>query len=278
MQLEPINFRDGESVKVSVFEASNPTDYTMLFLPAMGVRASFYKDFAAALAEKGVHVITADYRGHGHSSVRASRKNDFGYEALIEDVFEMVQFIQQRFPKTKLILSGHSLGGQINTLFAAKYPTFAQRLLLIAACSVYYKGWEGRQQTQVRLAVTLFPIISQIFGYFPGNKLGFGGRESRTVIRDWTINGKTGKYQLLGSSFNYEENLKQLELPTLAVSLNGDWMASKKAVKNLYHKLSNQSAITHLHLSGEDLNIDQVNHFNWAKKPERMVRHIKDWM
>jgi predicted alpha/beta hydrolase len=49
----------------------------------MGVRGSYYTDFAKMLSRAGFNVVTSDLRGVDSSSVRASRSCDFGYEEII---------------------------------------------------------------------------------------------------------------------------------------------------------------------------------------------------
>ena len=82
----------------------------------MGVRASYYESFAANLCEHGFNVVTADWRGQGKSSERASRTTNFGYEDIICDLRELIEHTDTWFPNTKKIIVGHSLGGQISKL------------------------------------------------------------------------------------------------------------------------------------------------------------------
>ncbi|MEM6377220.1 MAG: hypothetical protein AAF705_03345 [Bacteroidota bacterium] len=148
-------------------------------------------------------------------------------------------------------------------------------LILITACNVYYKGWKN--QAQVILAGRLFPIISKLFGYFPGNKIGFSGREAMTVMRDWSSNALTGKYKLSGSSFNYDQALQKLEKKILSFSVQDDKLASLNAIDNLLRKFHKNSNITKLHLTSEQTQIEKLNHFNWAKKSDFVVSKIVAW-
>lgn len=56
---------------------------TLLWLPALGVAARHYMPFAEALAARGVSVFVHEWRGHGSSSVRASRALSWGYRTLL---------------------------------------------------------------------------------------------------------------------------------------------------------------------------------------------------
>jgi predicted alpha/beta hydrolase len=56
---------------------------TLLFLPALAVRADRYDRFAQALATQGVSVAVPDWRGLASSSLRPRRGVDWGYPQLL---------------------------------------------------------------------------------------------------------------------------------------------------------------------------------------------------
>ncbi len=271
---EQFTYSDGETSLASIF-ASNKDEPLCIVIPAMGAKAKYYESFCSQLNAEGFNVISVDWRGIGDSSIRASRASDFGYRNLIQDLKEVVEFGQQKFPNSTVTLIGHSLGGQIASLYTSKYSDDVDDLILITACNVYYKGWDN--QTQVILAGKVFPVIAKLFGYFPGNKIGFSGREAMTVMQDWSSNALTGNYQLTGSSFNYDEALQKLEKKILTFSVQNDRLASLKAIDNLLGKFHENSTITKCHLTDENTQIEQLNHFNWAKKSDYLVSKIVSW-
>ncbi|MEM9934852.1 MAG: alpha/beta fold hydrolase [Bacteroidota bacterium] len=273
---EKISFEDGHEVDIQVYSANSSVTY--LFMPALGVRASYYLPFVEALQQESVNTVLMDYRGKGTSSVRASSKVDFGYETLIQDMAKIGDHIHEIFPSTNLVVGGHSLGGQVGCLLAARYPEKVVGILKITSCLVYHKGWSGWGNVQVRMAGTLFPLIARIVGHFPGEKVGFGGREGKTLMKDWGHNALTGRYELTGTDFNYESALHNTLKPLLSISLKGDFMASYQAVKNLYEKLHPDSPLTHHHISAEEVGIEKLNHFNWVKKPGYVAKLLADWL
>ena len=189
----------------------------------------------------------------------------------------MIDLSENWFPNTQKIIVGHSLGGQIGSLFAAQFPNAINGLILITSCSVHYKGWNKWASLKLRFAGTMFNSISKIIGYFPGNKIGFAGKESRTVIKDWSYNVRNGEYRLANSDYDYEKALKRLNKPVISISIKNDYLASRKAVENLYNKFSTESDIYHLHLTPEETGISPLNHFTWAKKPEYFSEIIEKW-
>jgi predicted alpha/beta hydrolase len=243
----------------------------------MGVRAIYYKSFANALRLEGFNVVLMDWRGYGSSTIRANRKTDFGYEQLINDVHDLILEVKAAFPNNQIIIAGHSLGGQIGTLLACRYSQHLTALVLITTCKVHFKGWSGMAKIKALLAGIAFYPLSLLVGYFPGKTIGFGGREARSVMKDWCANALTGNYRLSASGFNYDKALSQLKLPVLALSFENDILASKPSVVNFLNKLGS-APVTHLHLSAKDLEVHTLNHFSWVKKPYHMARLISNWI
>ncbi len=244
----------------------------------MGVRASFYSSLAKLLCEKGQHVITADYRGQGNFSLRPSYSVNFSYETLVQDVGDLVQFAQGEFPQSNIYLLGHSLGGQIGSLYTSRYPDSIKGILLCAACSVYYQGWDGRQAQGLRFISHVMYPLSRAVGFFPGNTVGFGGKEARGVIRDWCRTVRSGRYDLVESDFAYEEALAKTQLSIFAASMEQDWLAPPQSVKNLYEKFHPDSDLKYIHVTPEESGIANLDHFTWAKYPEYISERIVEWL
>ncbi len=272
-----IKYSDNTKNILTVFSAKDKSDVTFICLPAMGVRASFYENFAENLSELNYNVVTADWRGQGKSSVRASRAHDFGYEDIIGDIKETIDYANAWFPNTKKVIVGHSLGGQLGSLYASRYADEISGLILITSCNVHYKGWEKGTAMKLRFAGNVFYPVSRVIGHFPGIKIGFGGKEARTVMKDWCSNALSGKYEIANSSYDYESALNKMSKPVLSISVENDTLASKRAVENLYNKFSTTATISHVHLNSSKTGIKPLNHFSWAKEPAYFTNLVKNW-
>ena len=277
MEIKELQYWDNTKSKIRVFKAENAST-TFIILPAMGTKARYYETFAARLNQEDYHVVIADWRGHGDFETKASRKNNFGYKELLQDIDALVNQIDEWLPNTQKMFIGHSLGGQLGSLYAARFPDKVEALVLIASCSVYYKGWDGFEATKIYIVVTLLPLIARLVGYFPGKQVGFAGREARQVMKDWAYNGISGIYSPKNDDFDYEKALARLSKDVLAISIDPDNMAPKKAVENLYHKYGDQEKVQHLHVGFKETNIEEINHFTWAKYPDYFVNAIKAWV
>lgn len=263
---------------VSVFSSrtDEETKDIFLLLPAMGIRASYYREFARELSLRGRMVCTVDWRGHGYSSVRPSHKVNFGYSRLIEDAHELILYLKNKFKFHDISIIGHSLGGQIATLLLAKYPDAIKSMITVASSSVYHKEYEGYGAWRIKLATRLFPIVYSIVGYHPGALFRFGGNEAKDVMKDWSHNGRYGSYVLINDSFDYEKALVNVKKNILAIMIENDPFASENGIRHLHAKLA-ASNTSYIMVTAEKSSIDKLGHFNWAKKPVYFADIIESW-
>ena len=267
---------DGSTTTVKLYQPETAKAIFALF-PAMGVYAKYYVPLAEELYQNGLATALVDLRGNDTSSVRPGKKVDFGYsDQLSLDFHTAITHLRKEFPDVPLYLFGHSLGGQLSCLYASKNPKAVDGLILSATCSVYYKGWDGFAAYQTLAGTQFSNLVAKVVGYFPGKKVGFGGTEGKTVIRDWSRQSRTGRYELKNDSFDYETALAKVNLPVLALSYEGDSLAPYGAVEHLLGKMKSAQK-EHLHLKKDDPRNDGYNHFNWAKNPKKLVQLVSDW-
>ena len=272
-----ITFKDGTENQLNIFECEDVNAPVVVLYSAMGVRSSFYKFFASHLSSSGIHCITIDWRGYGKSNIRPTRKVDYGFQVLIDDMNEVVDLTHQIFPNSKTYLTGHSLGGQIGSLYSGRYHDKISGLILITAGTPYYKAWKEFGAWKLKIAGNIFYPISKLFGYYPGNLIGFGGRESIGVIKDWSFIAIKGRYKITGSNFDFEKAMNKSELNILSISVKKDKLGCKDAVSDLLNKFKNAN-IKRIEVSATDSKIENLNHFNWAKKADYFAEIIKNWM
>lgn len=182
--------------------------------------------------------------------------------------------MRQRFPGAPLYLLGHSLGGQISCLYASTRPAEALAgLILIACSSVHWRLWSRRFLVFTQ-GITL---LSHLVGYFPGHRFRFAGREARTLIRDWARQARTGRYVFGRPRIDYEPLLAEVDLPVLAVSLEGDWLAPPAAMDGLIGKMP-RARITRHHLDPKALGYERIDHFRWVRQPGVVMPVVLEWL
>jgi predicted alpha/beta hydrolase len=269
---------DAHSASAHVLRAADPDAPVFLCLPAMGVAAAYYIGFGEALRESGVHVVISDLRGIGSSSMRASRACDFGYrEILAHDLPALVAAVRERFPASPRFLFGHSLGGQLWSLYLSANPGAADGIVNVATCNVHYQGWPRPARYGVLGTALLFRALGETLGYVPAGRFGFAGNEARTLMADWSNNCLKGTYVLANDPLDYESALRALRKRVLSLSLEGDRLAPRQAVGKLVAKMESAN-VTRRHLSLTELGLARGSHFSWSKRPAAVVGAIGEWM
>ena len=269
---------DNHRSSTTVYPAIEPNAPVLIFLSALGTPAKVYRHFGRELSDHGVNVCVPDWRGIGSSSIRAGRSSDFGYRHLVElDLAATIETVRQNFPEAPLWLGGHSLGGQLALLGAAAAPAGIAGVVLIASGSVHMPCYQGKFRWGVRLLASLAPITGTALGYFPGNRIGFGGREAAGVMRDWSHVARTGQYRPSGSELDYETLLRSLRMPVLAINFGADTWSPTLAARALLGKVPN-SSVTHWNWSAADTAGVALDHYSWLKRPDLVVPTVSKHM
>lgn len=266
-----ITAADGHAFDLTVFPAKAGAP-VLLIGPAMGTPARIYTPLAEAFVSQGLNTAIIELRGIGSSSLRASRRVDYGYRHLAEqDWVAACAALRERFAGSPLFLFGHSLGGHVSLLHAALHPQGIAGVIIVAAGSVHYKGWSGARRYGILSFTQFAGAVSQLVGYYPGKRLGFGGTEAKTLMGDWARLGRTGRFTLRGG-VDYEDALSKVRIPVLGLSFEHDGFAPHRAQKLLLDKLSS-AQVTHLALSAADTGV-RLDHYNWIKKSDAVVSRV----
>lgn len=270
----PVVSTDGVSSELRVFRTEGAEE-TVLVSPAMGVPARYYDPFARALASEGVSVVVADHRGTGSSSVSARRGVDFGYVDMLErDWPVQLETVRALTEPSRLALLGHSLGGQLGALYLALEPNAFDRLVTIASCSVDYRGWPVPDRFRILVATQTVGLIGRTLGFFPGERLGFGGRQPRGVVMDWSHNARTGRYAPHRAPIDFDGALRTVSVDALMISIDRDDLAPPGAVDRLARKLP-RARLVREHLP-PSWAVTKKNdpHFRWAREPGALPARV----
>lgn len=265
--------RDGHRWDVLVVAPPSPRRL-LLWLPALGVPARHYEPFARALAQRGVAVVVHEWRGFGASSLRASHECDWGYrELLTVDIPATHDVAAATFPGLPVTIGGHSLGGQLATCSLALDPRIAQALWLVASGAPYARAFPWAYRPWLPLAYRLLAFLARAFGALPGRRIGFGGQEARSVIRDWSRTALNGRYAADGVG-DMEPGMREVDVPVHAVLLAQDWLAPRGSLQFLIGKLGGGERRIAT-LDREALGT-RPDHFQWMREPEAVVRALLD--
>ncbi|MEV7569925.1 alpha/beta hydrolase family protein [Streptomyces tanashiensis] len=272
---------DGATLVVRVHARPEPAAPVVIVLPAMGTAARHYTPLARALHRRGATVVTTDLRGHGESTPAAARAVRFGYRELVEhDIGAVLDAVEHAFPEAPRLLLGHSLGGQLGLVHCGLFRPRLAGVVLVASGSAWWRalgtGADPRPGARWLARSLLCVAVAELLGYWPGHRFGFGGRESVGVMRDWARQMRTGRYGARGTAADYEEALRGVDLPVLAVDVEGDALAPPRAVDHLCAKLP-AARVQRWRYRASDAGGRPLDHFRWIRHNAGLVERIAAW-
>jgi predicted alpha/beta hydrolase len=277
LKSQPFELSDRARTVVEWFgEETSPAKGLVVFLPALGASIDYYRPMAEAWVGLGYRVATVELRGGKQSSIKIVRGQNFGYhEVLNVDLASIVPMLRTEAAGRPFLLAGHSLGGQFALLYASRHPREVDAVVLLAGGSNYYGAMPSGKRLTRHLGLRTIRSINQVLRFFPGDKLGFGGRQPFNMMQDWTEEALTGRYRVTGDPTDYDLELANLAVPVLMVSLHGDPLVPKCSADYLAKKLA-RAHVAQIEHRTEDGKAH--HHFRWVKKPAEILAHVDHWI
>lgn len=272
-----LNLPGGGHTTIVGVDGGGAGDPVVVLLPALGAAAGYYGPFVTALAAQGVATLVVDFPGQGVSRPLASRRNDFGYAAVSDDVVAAtIAVAQERHAGRPLALLGHSFGGQVGVVHLATHDSPVRALVLIGSGSPFWRGFPNRLKLLVQTQA--LGAIAAVRGHWPGDRLGFGGRQPRTLMREWARFARRGDLAVERGTTTAEPDFGKVDLPVLAITLDNDALAPRGSVDNLVDKLTG-ARVEHRFVTrpvGEDG--PAFDHFVWARHPGSFAGEVALWL
>ena len=147
--------------------------------------------------------------------------------------------------------------------------------MLVASGSPHWRGFPAPRRPVVFALSHLAPVVAKLVGHFPGDRLGFGGREARRLMADWSRLARTGRFLPTGASHDFEAALATLACPILAVAIEGDAYSPPAAVERLCAKLP---AARLERWQWRAPRAGTRWHFQWARRPDAIADRIAAYL
>lgn len=237
----------------------------VLLPPAMGVTQKYYLDFIQWLAEQGYLAATFDYRGMGLSAPRSLKTCDATITSWAEDdCTAMIDTLKSRLPNRPLFVIGHSLGGQLIGMIPNRRNI--DGVILVASGNGY---WRETSPPTKRASFFMFyflaPLLTGLFGYFPGKPLRAVGNLPAGVIRQWRQWCLDPEYLVGVEGELVREEYAELKLPMLSLSFTDDEMMSARSTEGL-HRFYSGARIDIQRLSPEQIGVRRIGHFGFFRR------------
>ncbi len=261
---------------IRLLEHDDPTVPVVLILPAMGMKAKFYRPLAKALFTAGLSAATCDLRAQGESTPGLREQPTFGYRELLEvDLPAILAALRARLPQAPVYLFGHSLGGQLALLYTASAPKEIAGACVIATSSVYWRSFIPRHRLGALWKGQIIGLVSRIRGYWPGGMV-IAAPMAGGVMTDWARHIRNGRYQPRGTTRDYNAALRTFDLPVLVISLDGDPLGPRSNVDFLCGKMSN-ARLTQWHIE-DGSGVTVHDHFAWIKSSDIIGSAAATWI
>lgn len=267
---------EGVTVPLLVAEPDGRPTSALLMLPALGIRAKFYAALARGLALGGVLVVVLEQRGNGESPYRPGDGSHFDLsDYLHEDVAAALVWLRAKCGGVPLYVGGHSLGGHMASLAVAENQTAFAGVLHFACGFPYVGDYRPPASLFIRFLIALIPLMTYVLGYFPGSRLGLGGREYRGLMLDWRLWARSGSYNIKGFE-SVEERLAEFSGRMLSVAFDQDTLASAKSIDRAC-SVFKSADVRKLKLGAAEQGA-HLGHINWGRKPDGAVAAVLDWL
>ncbi|MBF6297874.1 alpha/beta fold hydrolase [Nocardia amamiensis] len=282
MQTVPIQMPDGTTVPVRLIPAEGTHRHqvtpdaprpVVVIVPGLGVPAGYYELFASGLAARGFDVAIGELRGNGDSRPKPSSTSTFGYHELVSVDFPAIfEVVRDQFPDSTPYLLGHSMGGQLGVMYAARIRGRLGGVILVASGTPYYRGYRGLSGPGMLVGTAAISLTANLAGFWPGDRVSMGfGRQSKVLISDWARLARTGRFVPVGADIDYEKRIARLKLPVLSITMTGDELTPPSSAEHLLDKLPN-AEVTRWRQP------EALGHNGWIRQYTSTVDQIEKWL
>ncbi|MFE7744258.1 alpha/beta fold hydrolase [Nocardia sp. NPDC057455] len=282
MQTVPIQMPDGTTVPVRLIPAGGAHRHqvtpdaprpVLVIVPGLGVPGGYYELFASGLAARGFDVAIGELRGNGDSRPKPNSASTFGYHELVSVDFPAIfEVVREQFPDSTPYLLGHSMGGQLGVMYAARIRGRLGGLILVASGTPYYRGYRGLSGPGMLVGTAAISLTANLAGFWPGDRVSMGfGRQSKVLISDWARLARTGRFVPVGADIDYEERIARLRLPVLSITMTGDDLTPPSSAEHLLEKLPN-AEVTRWRQP------EPLGHNGWIRQCASTVDQIEKWL
>ncbi|NVB80518.1 MAG: alpha/beta fold hydrolase [Kofleriaceae bacterium] len=265
---------DGVTLRIDRVTARGSRRGAVVCLHAMMTDGRYFGarrdgSFASTLADAGLDVYVADFRGHGRSVPPRAGRGDWTFDDLVElDLPAIVgaAAAASGMSAGELAILGHSLGGLVACAALGTGRIPPPRVLGLAATSVWL-GETLRRRTIMRA----YRGITKLLGRAPIRALRIGtADEAAGYVDQLTGWAKHGRWTSL-RGIDYRAALDRIATPTFAFTGATDWMCQPRDANQIAKRIPASEPLRVVGKTSGDL-IDP-DHFELFTRAELTALH-----
>ncbi|PDT20014.1 alpha/beta hydrolase family protein [Rhizobium hidalgonense] len=252
---------------------------SVIINPATGVLARYYHYYARFLAAHGFDVLTYDYRGIGRSRPAQLKGCGYRWREWGEKDFDAALCFMDGRSDQPIYVVGHSIGGFLPGL--SKHAGRIDRMLTMGAQYAYWRDYapEHRMRLLMKWHVVM-PVLTALFGYFPGKRLGWLEDLPAGVAHEWSF--RRARMEMSHPAAERDEVLARfaaVTAPVLAVAMSDDELGTMPAIRRTLAYYRN-AKISQVLLQPADLGFKAIGHFGLfhARHAEGFWRDSIAWL
>lgn len=273
IQTEVLRFAaaDGRPLTGTLYAPLLDNQRCVLVNGATAVKRSYYDGYARYLAAAGFTVLTYDYRGIGDSCERPVQHETGTMRQWGEaDTAGAIAFLTQHRPAHRLLVVGHSAGGQLFGLAANNRQ--ASGLLAVSSQSGYWRLWPWPRRLVLALCwFVLMPALTRLCSRFPARRLGLGSSDLPPgVAREWARWCRHPEYIVDDAGLPLRRYFNAYDGNILAYTITDDWMAPCDAVRALL-AFYGAARIERQDLEPSTFGLRSLGHFGYFRSGNRAL-------
>ena len=236
----------------------------LVLIPGLAGGFELLGPLARLLAE---HYRVISYQLRGEDDVFALRQR-FGLQDLVTDLAE---FLDWQCLEQPAIL-GVSFGGVLGLEFAARYPHRLKSLAIQGSGARYERSLLQRVAGLVLARYPLpsnNPFINQFFNLLFGRRQRPGPLFHFVTGQCWQTDQAVISHRFrMVEQFNMESKLERIQVPTLIMVGDRDWLVSDRSLRDLHQGISG-SQVARLRGCG---------HLAFITEPRRVAQEVKSFL